>query len=56
LAVKINGSRGAQQESSVSTKEIVPFKRELPIQDCDVKNDPSGHRESKKKSDSDSQC
>jgi len=34
LAVKINGNRGAQQESSVSTKvakEIVPFQQKIPI-------------------------
>jgi len=34
LAVIINGNRGAQQETSVSTtvlKEIVPFQSEFPI-------------------------
>jgi len=59
LAVKINGNRGAQQETSVSTKlskEIVLFQQEFPIQECDVKNDQIGHSESDKKSDSDSQC
>jgi len=49
LAVKINGNRGAQQDISVSTtvsKEIMPFKQKLPIQECDTKNDPTGHPES----------
>jgi len=57
--VKIDGNRGTQQEISDSTKgpkEIVPFQQEFPIQECDVKNYPTGHPESEsdKKSDSDS--
>jgi len=46
-------------KKSVSTtfsKEIVPFQKEFPIWECDVKNDPIGHLESDKKSDSNSQC
>jgi len=34
LEVKINGNRGTQQETSVSTKgseEIVPFQQQFPI-------------------------
>jgi len=52
LAVKINGSRGAQQEIFVSTKvsnEILPFQQEFPTYECDLKNDPIGHPESDKK-------
>jgi len=52
LDVKINGSHGAQQEISVSTKvskEIVPSPQECPFKECDVKNDPIGHPESDKK-------
>jgi len=63
VAVKINGNRGLQHEISVSikvSKEIVQFRQEFPIQECDVKNDPIGHSESEpeKKSDFDSdfQC
>jgi len=36
-------------KKSISTKvvkEIVPFKQELSIYECDVKNDPTGHQES----------
>jgi len=43
LAVKINGNRGAQQESFVPKKvsnEIVPFQQKFPILECDVTNDP----------------
>jgi len=49
LAVQINGNCGKQQEITVSTKvsnEIVPFQQEFPILECDVRNDPTGHRES----------
>jgi len=56
LAVGINRNRGTQQEISDSTKvskEIAPFQQEFPIQECNVKNDPTGHPESEsdKKSD-----
>jgi len=30
----------------------LPFQQEFPTQECDVKNDPIGHPESDKKSDS----
>ena len=46
MSVKINGNRGTQQEFSVSpkvSKEIVPFQQEFPVQECDVRNDPTGH-------------
>ena len=52
MAVKINGSRGAQQEISVSTKvskEIAAFQQEFPIWERDVKNDLIGHPESDEK-------
>jgi len=50
LAVKINGNRVAQHETSVSTKvskEIVQFQQELPNLRVGCENDPSGLPESR---------
>jgi len=52
LAVKINGNRGTQHETPVSTKvskEIEPFQQEFPIQEVLYKNDPIGDLETDKK-------
>ena len=56
--VKINGSRGAQQEicSNKSFKRIYTISAGIPNLGMWRKNDPIGHPDSEKKSDSDSQC